>query len=287
MKVSNKHSKKRNAGLLYEFLVRLISQSLVDGDPQKSTLALNALKKYFRPGTELYKEFRLIHSLIKTEVSNVSVAASIIQEAKAAAKSHDYKTLEREKSFLIKTINHRLDDGSFWDQPIAEYKVYATVQTLINDWRNSGSAPLDRLASYEDQLTQWLVTKKDSPPQLAEQAGSVGENRLIFKLMMNKLNEKYGCVLSPEQKSVLREYVFNVSSGRDQSSLCRKLQEQRSIAVAKIDEHLLSENNKYVSDKLVDVKTDLLAENLDVVTDATITKFMLCMKLISELESKE
>ena len=71
------HNKKRNTGLLYEFLIKTISQALVDDDKKKSSKALKIVKTYFKPGTELYKEFRLINSIIKTSVSSEAVAASI------------------------------------------------------------------------------------------------------------------------------------------------------------------------------------------------------------------
>lgn len=287
MKVSNKHSKKRNAGLLYEFLVKMISKSLVEGDQQRSTESLETLKRFFKPGTELYKEFRLLNSLMKSGVSNVTVAASIITEAKTAARQHDVAKLEREKSFLIKQINHKIDDGTFWDQPVSEYRMFATMQTLINDWRNPGSAPLERLAEYEDRLTKWLTEAREKPQVHEELAGTIGENRLVFKLMMKKLNEKYGYVLTNDQKSILREYVFMVSSGRDPSALQKKLQEVRDGVVKSIDTYLAADSSKYMSGKLEEVRAEIVAESLDTINDEKITKFMLFMKLISELESKE
>ena len=123
------HNKKRNAGLLYEFLVLNISKALVDGDQKKSGVALKVIKRHFKPGTELYKEFRLIRSLVQTTVSSEQVAASIIQEAKAAARSYDIRTLDREKSLLISTINRAIGDENFFDAQVNEYKIYATIQT--------------------------------------------------------------------------------------------------------------------------------------------------------------
>ena len=93
--MSKAHQKKRNSGLLYEFLVHCISRALVENDQKKSAAALKILRRHFKPGTELYKEFRLINSLIKTTVSSESVASSIVTEAKAAARSHDIKVLDR------------------------------------------------------------------------------------------------------------------------------------------------------------------------------------------------
>jgi hypothetical protein len=42
-----------------------------------------------------------------------------------------------------------------------------------------------------------------------------------------------------------------------------------------------------MSGKLVETREEILSESLDKINDETITKFMLYMKLISELESKE
>lgn len=287
---SKGHNKKRNVGLVYEFLIRLISEALVEGNQDKSSCALQILKRYFKPGTELYKEFRLVHSLMKVEVSTSSVASSILTEAKSAARSHDQRQLEREKSFLIREINHKIADSAFWDQPIFEYKMYATIQTLINDWRSGVEAPLDRVAEYEDRLVRWLTESRKKPEVQEELAGTAGENRLLFKLMMKKLNEKYNYVLTPAQRSVLREYVF-VASGKNSETLKQRLLEIRSNAMQSIDNYineLGTENpNKYMTSKLLEARQLLEIEKLDEITDSTVAKFMLFMKLVSELETKE
>ena len=88
------HNKKRNSCLMYEFLVRHISKSLVDDDKKSSDTALKILKKYYSSDTELYKEFRLLNALVTTSVSSEMVASSILTEAKSAARSHDLKKLD-------------------------------------------------------------------------------------------------------------------------------------------------------------------------------------------------
>lgn len=284
----SKHNKRRNAGLLYEFLVRNISVSLVEGKNDKSALALQALNRFFKPGTELFKEFRLLYALMKSEISNVGVASSILGEAKSAARSHDAIRLEKEKSSLIKFINHKLDDGSFWDQPIQEYRMLATVQTLINDWRIGTDAPLDRVAQYEDQLTKWMTEARVKPTVHEELAGTPGENRLVFKLMMKKLNEKYGVAISGEQRSILKEYVFVMSTDRDYSSLKKKLQELKNSTIVSLEEYMTkTDENTYIHQRLSEAKREIELESLDEINDTVITKFMLCVKLVSELEAKD
>jgi hypothetical protein len=287
--ITKGHNKKRSVGIVYEMLVRQISTSLVEGDQDQADAALQVLKRHFKQGTELYKEFRLVNSLMKVSVSNQGVATSILSEAKVASRQHNEKQLDREKSLLIRDINHRLNvDGGFWDQPVAEYKMYATIQTLVNDWRYPGQAPLERLAEYEDRLVRWLTEERTDPKVKEELAGTTGENRLVFKLMMKRLNEKYGFSLTSDQKSVLREYVFTTSTGRDVDQLKGTLQQVKENVTLSIDRYLVTGTlNDYMSGKVKEARAALDAETLSEVNDVVVTRFMLYMKLDAELRTEE
>jgi hypothetical protein len=286
------HNKKRNTGLLYEFLVTVISQSLIDGNQQASARALKILRRHFKPGTLLYQEFRLINSLRKTKVSSDAVAASILQEAKLAVRSHDVKSLDREKSLLIKVINHSLNDDDFYDRPVNEYKLLATVQTLFNDWRRK-DCDLTRLAGYEDAVVKHLVREQvtdeaanASVSTSTFQADQQGSNRLLMKVMMKKLNEKYQGVLNDDQKALVRAYAF-AAANEDESSIKFKLNEVRERLISSIDAFRLTTTDKYVSDKLANAREQLIAENVENVDDELVTRFMLYTKLTQELDSPE
>jgi hypothetical protein len=286
MSKSNSHNKKRNTGLIYEFLVRTISMALVEGDKKKSSTALKILKRHFKPGTELYKEFRLINSLVKTTVSSDSVAGSILREAKSAARNYDSNELDREKSILIKHINYTLGGDDFYDQQINEYKIYATVQTLLNDWR-SKNIDIGRVASYEDQLVRWLTTKKDQPDDHVISEDNAGTSRLLMKIMTKKLNEKYSGLLNEDQRSLVKSYVFSTASD-DPEIIRKKLAEIKNVLLERIDQYSDShDNNGYTNEKLFTVKERLLSESLEIVNDDTVTRFMLYTKLNSEIISEE
>jgi hypothetical protein len=285
--MSNKaHNKKRNAGLLYEFLVRSISRALVEGDQKKSAIALKLLKKHFKPGTELHKEFRLINALIKTTVSSEAVASSILGEAKAAARDYNLDALDREKSLLIKNINHMLSDGNFYDQQINEYRMYATVQTLLNDWR-SKERNISRMASYEDQLVRWLVSEKQPLEEQHLSDETQGTSRLLMKVMTKKLNEKYAAVLNEEQKSLVRAYVFSTANS-DPTVIKKKLQEIRESVLQQISEYeAANKDNQYINNKLQEVRGRLASENVESFDDNMITRFMLYTRLNAELNGEE
>jgi hypothetical protein len=279
------HNKKRNTGLLYEFLIHTISQALVDDDKRKSSRALKIIKAHFKPGTELYKEFRLINSIMKTTVSVESVASSILGEAKVAARSHDVDSLDREKSLLIRSINHQLNDDHFYDQQISEYRTFATVQNLLNSWRLK-SADLSKMAEYEDQVVRWLVTPKTESNEQITTEGTAGSNRLLMKIMMKKLGEKYDDTLTTEQKSLIKAYAFSAASD-DEKTIILKLNEIKGKLLNSIESYVDNKKEeKYLSDKLNEVKTGLLNE-VKKVDDSVVAEYMLYIKLIDELSGGE
>jgi len=283
--MSKNHNKKRNSILLYEFLISSISKSLVENDKKKSSAALKILRRHFKKGTNLYREFRLLNSLVKTSVSSPQVASRILKEAKDAAIQINVEDLNREKSLLIRNINHTINDAGFYDQHISEYRMCATIQQLINEWR-SDDADLSRVAEYEDQLVSWLLTPKKSVNEHTISEDSAGTSRLLMSVMTKKLNEKYSG-LSDQQKSIIKSYALSTES-KDSTHLRTKLEEVRTNLINSIDAY--AEETKslpHLSKKLLETKEELLKERIETVDDSTITKFMIYSKLNSELELKE
>lgn len=281
MSSSRTHNKKRNTGLLYEFLIRDISRALVEKDQRRSSLSLRLLRRHFKQGSALYKELRLINALVKTTVSSEAVAASILQEAKKSARSYDVDTLDREKSLLIRNINHKINDEIFYDQNVNEYRVYATIQTLLNDWR-APEADIERLAKYEDQLVKHLTTPKEQIAEHFINEESTGTSRLLMKVMMKKLNEKYSGILDESQKSIVRAYVWATTQD-DSTSIKRKLLEVKDELLTSINGFAEGQTNEFINAKLVAVKDQLVSEGLELVDDDTVTRFMLYVKLNNEL----
>jgi len=266
------HNKKRNVGLIYEFMVRYMSKSLIDGDDIKFKETKKIFKKHFKPGTELYREFRLFNSLIKTTVGTKFTAQSILSEAKIAARDYNYDKLNREKSVLIKNINHNLSDTGFYNFNIPEYKMYATIQTLLNDWRNTGALNLGRIAKYENSIMEWLVSEK-SAINLAECVDD-NSNNLVLRLMLEKINKKYNLKLSTLQKDILREYVFTNNIDNLKQTLNEiKINADQNINKLKNEFN----DNKYLIEKIEKVSNILNEQNLKDINDETIIK---CFKLI-------
>ena len=99
-----KHNKKRNVGIIYELLVQHITSCIVQGDVKSAKKTTRIIEQRFAKGTELYKEFRLFKALANSTVSDTHIVASILTEAKRAARNIDSAKLDKEKSDLQSMI---------------------------------------------------------------------------------------------------------------------------------------------------------------------------------------
>ena len=154
-----KHNKKRNVGLLFAQLSQSVSEAMVEGNVKKANNTLSVIKRHFVPGTELFKEFRLFRAIMVTSVPTDSLATSIIGEAKHASKNINTKLLTQQKSALIKDINYNLNENNFYSRRVADYKTFATVQTLLSEWR-SESPDVAVVAKFETELHSHLLEEK-------------------------------------------------------------------------------------------------------------------------------
>jgi len=281
----SKRQKKRNSLLLYEFLVRTISSGLIEDDKKRSSVALKILRKHFKPGSELYKEFRLMNALAKTTVSSDTVASSIIKEAKEAVKTFDADKLDREKSLAIRSINHMLNDEYFYDQHVNEYRTFATIQTLVNQWM-SKDPDISKLAVAEDRVMTHLLAEKASSSETPLSEETNGSARLLMKVMTKKLNEKYNGVLSEQQRAIVKAYAYSAAS-EDDSSIKMKLEEVKHRLTEEIAKATLTVENAHLKEKLSLASESIASETLAVVDDDTVTRFMLYSKLSDELEGND
>lgn len=223
MSTRNRFNKKRAPSLVVDIIARWVSRAIVEGRESDASRAVAILKRHFAQGTELHREYRLAESLVRAQVSAPMIAASILSEAKRAARSHDVSLLEKEKSKLLEAVSRDIDDPHFWDTPVPFYRAHATAQTLINDWRRDPKdIDLVRLAQYEERMSSWLLEPKEEPKKLEEMRGNPGEDRLLLRIMARKLEERYGEQLNPLQRSLLREHVLNSDGFLRASETLRK-----------------------------------------------------------------
>ena len=272
-----KHNKKRNIGIVYEQLLKYIAENVINNNRQKAKKATKIIERRFKKGTELYKEFRLLNALVNSTVSETHIAAGIIAEAKNASRNINANRLNKEKSLLIKDINYQLNENNFYHQNIKNYKTYATVQTLLNDWRKMDNSNLSKVIEYENKVVQHLI---DDKKYIVEHVQNPGVDSLVVKIMAEKINKKYSTKLNKEQKEIIRTYALN----NDNQELLEVYLDNIKAKTLNLVENYRhkTDNNTILS------KIDLVYERLENLTtesinDEKIKKFLLISSLKEQI----
>ena len=199
-----RHNKKRNVGLIYEQLIMRMSRALVENDTKRIKTIKKIITEHFAKNTELYKEFRLFNALIRTSGVSESLATRILGETQKAAKNHNEKALDSEKSSLIRDINYKLNESNFYDQRVPDYTNYATIQTLLNGWRNE-QHDIKTMISHEKKIHEWLQRNEAEP--VFEEQKSPKINDFTVAIMQEKFLKKYNGSLDQRQKNLLETYL--------------------------------------------------------------------------------
>lgn len=278
------HNKKRNVGIIYELLLRRVSECLVNEDNSEAQKTLDIISRRFKKGTVLYREFRLFRALAKSHVSSLEAARSILAEAKIAARDTDLKNLEKEKSDLIREINHGLKDKKMYFRYIPDYKSLATIQVLLNDWRDGFDADLQRMSLYETKVAEYLLEEKKDSSVESNEVKEV--DPLVIKIMSEKINEKYQDKFNKDQQDILKAYAFSSlnESSADRRNLEELLAKTSEASLKRIN--LLSEktDNKIILEKISIVREKILTENSKPLSDQKVVRFLTLVDLCREIE---
>jgi len=272
-----KHNKKRNVGLIHEQLVRYVASSLIAEDKRSAEKAVQLIAKHFKPGTELYKEFRLFNAMVNIPVSSRSLAERVLVESKRAAKGHSSQKLRKEKSLLIKDINLQLAESRrFYDIKIENYKLFATVQSVLNEWRGARKLDLTTRARYEEAIVEWLARETEEVQQ-----ESIGTDPLVRKIMYQKFEDKYKDQLSQEQKSILECSILG-----SEEQFVKIIQETKQKALKQLKDFDKSCDNKLLRENIGTVRSriEALPEQK---SDEVIAKTLHLVHLIEEMQNNE
>ena len=271
-----KHNKKRNVGLLYEQLMRFASNSILEKNRPRAEKAIDILCQRFKPGTELYKEFRLFNALVDSKVSNSTVARRIIEESKKACLQHDKNQLRKEKSALIKEINHSLGGQDFYNQKSSNYRTHATVQALLNEWRGASTLNPAELVKYEMVLEEWLTRDDVSETSIKKEHA----NPLTLNIMFNKFKEKYENKMNEEQQSLFESFLHN-----DSEAIVEKVSAIKNRAKRVIEGYFVTCENKILIEKRSNLESRI--DNLPIDSDqSSVSKAMVLSSLLHEMEAK-
>lgn len=273
-----KHNKKRNVGVVYEQLLNYIAKNVVDDKQGRAKKAVKIIERRFNKNTELYKEYRLFNALANTDSVSTEVAAGILVEAKKAARRINKDKLRNEKSLLIKDINYQLKENNFFHNKIDNYRDYASIQVLINEWCKGDKSDLRKLVEYEKMIIESLVAEKQKRVVNNDLEQS---DKLVFKIMAEKINKKYNKKLSNEQKDIIKHYAIYQGSPELMQDY---LSEVKQKTLRQLKEYQEGLNNQVLLTKIDRVYDNV--ENLSIVdvSEDNIKKFLTITSLKEELK---
>jgi len=273
------HNKKRNVGIIYEQLLATAARGIVESNTKTTSKAKKLISRFYNEDTEIYREHRLFKALIEPHIEDGSLATKILGEAKRAAQMHNEPRLRREKSRLIKEINYSFGK-EFYSQKVKDYTKYATVQTLLNDWRNG--ADVHRIALYESKVHK-ILTEDKSPKTLQSEQNKEVDN-LVVKVMTDKYNEKYGKQLTEVQQMLVKQYVFAENgNSKGFKNMLSRIQETVLRDLTDYDNQCY---NSHVASKINEVKEDIRSLDITSLDDQTMTRFLTLCDLSEQLRGK-
>lgn len=271
------HNKKRNIGIIYEQIIQYICKKSMEKNEHAPEAGIKIIKESFKKGTQLNKEYRLFKALAETKGISSPLANSIIFEAKKACNNmFNSEKLEKEKSVLIKKLNYEFGKGKIFEENIGNYKLYATIQTLLNEWRDPKNASFDLTTKYEIKLHESLIEK---PTQADETVNKeIKVDSLTYKLMNEIFDQKYKKVLNENQNMLLRHY-----SSDNKASLIEAFNSLKNNTGDLLEDYMSSCNNDILVEKYRLINAQIKNLSSEDTTKENLQKYLLLAKLKEEL----
>jgi hypothetical protein len=248
-----KHNKFKNSGILFELLVRQITNDTLSG---KESPAIDILKNSFVK-SELGKEYKLYETLFKQTQISETKANIIIEEVLKASKKLNRSSLKRDKYNLINEIKKHYDLEEFFKHKLPNYKSQAALYTLIEVYNNQETVNPNQVISNKitllESLTKLPVKEKEIREDVLNEFKTYDKDLrlLTYQVLLEKFNNKYGS-LNDNQKLILREFINAV----DNPSRLKDFYNQKIVEV----KTQLTKSIEKINDKVTQIKlTEVLS----------------------------
>lgn len=211
-----RHSKFRNTGILFELLTKQVTADIIAG--KDTSVAKDLLYKYFKENTELGREWQLYSTLLNEKIKDEPHAERFFGVIMEARKKLNNKKLAQLKYDLIKEVKDIYPIEEMLKAPVRNYRVLASIYKAFEDTVSSDCKfDINEVYQAKNCIVEHIIDKPKvahSEDELINYYRTQTEDirLLTYKLLCEKLNEKYSSVLDEQQKSVLREYICNVAN---------------------------------------------------------------------------
>ena len=276
-----KHSKVRNTGILFELLTRQITADIIEN---RDGLAVNLLKKYFSPKTQLGKEYELYRILTTETYNSESKANHLINAVMKTYNKINRSELRREKYNLVNELKNSYKISDFFMARIGNYKLNASIYKLFESITISdpSSETNARYTIVESITRKKVVESVNSNKTIENYKKSEKDLRLLtYQVLVEKFNKKYKG-LSGSQRDLLRKYINNISN----TNSLKEFVEKEAIEVKKqLQSFLPNIDDEVTSIKLKEAikQSDKLLRGR-IVEDSQVITLMRYYQLLKELK---
>jgi hypothetical protein len=283
-KKKKRHSKFKNAGMLFELLTRQITSDILAG--RSENFAKNLLMKYFNKDTDLGKELRLYNFLLNKKLKTPASAHCVLETVLHSRKKLNEKNLRDQKFNLIKEIKERYDIANFLKNKIPNYRFHASIYKIFeNHISENVSFDIDEIVSAKNCILENLSTEKvvsEKEKTLDLYSSQPSEIRLVaYKFLIENFNEKYSSLI-PTQKKLLKEYI---SSSSTSTQFKEYFKNEVAESVDFLEKNIKNINSKITQIKLVETISQLKNKRIqDVPSDSDLSMLMHVYELIEEIK---
>ena len=285
-----KHSKFKNAGILFELLVRQVTADILAG--KEESTANRILRKYFTESADLGKENRLYRIILEDKVKDQFAADRLLETIVRTRKKLDERSLNQQKYELIKEIKENYPIEAFLNGSISNYKLLASIYKVFEE--NVTEVVSDPREVYKARscITESMLLAKNPTRIISEeekkdmvkvyQQQNEDVRLLAYKLLVDSFNEKYKN-LDDKQKVLIREYINNISN-------TNSLREYINREVPEVRKQITELKNSIDND-VVKIKIEETLNQLEKITKGTLVKenqimaLMLSYELVKELKN--
>ena len=277
-----KHSKFKNAGILFELLTRQIKSDILAGRDESFTK--NLMFKYFHESKELGKEAQLYNFILQQSSKDENSAERILTVVLQTRSKLDERELNKQKYNIIKEIKEKYNIDEFLKNKIPNYKLYASVYKLFeNQTDQEVKFDMTEILESREYVVENLTKEKKSGEESLDVYGSQSADvrLLAYKFLIENFNTKYSNLL-PSQKKLLKEYITNISNS---SKFTKFVNEEYKRVSVILKENLQTINSDIVKIKITEVVNQFSSKNVTgVVKENQLNTLLNAYELVEEIE---
>lgn len=278
------HKKIKNTGLLFELLAKQIAEDVLNN---KKSKAIEIVKEYFKKGTELNKELGLYQTLINQKYNNEILSNQFIDAVLEERKKLNTTVLKNQKYNLVKALKENYVIEDFINGRTNNYKILASIYKLFESCTTNNIVnPIEKIDARHT-LVEYISSKNIKKNDTSEIEKFKNEDKdlrlLAQKLLIEKFNKKYTSVLNEKQKTLLKEYISNISNSNN-----LKIYINNELINIKND---IKKYMKNVEDDVIPIKLNEIIHQMDeiekdkIVKEEYLIRIMRYYQLIDELKN--